>query len=149
VLFDGLQPDLVIVEHGPKIVVAFGDDSHRGFDLLDHHIEVAARRLVLLAETSIESFLDAIEPFVYASEPFVDTSESFVHPIEPFVDANELFVDANESLVDIPEALGNVPAQILDRHERLHPIIVKGTCRSRAWSLRDGIAEGKRDAPDR
>jgi hypothetical protein len=170
VLLDGLQPDLVVVEHRPKMVVAFGDDSHRGFDPLDHHIEVATHRLVLLAETSIESFLDAIEPFVYASEPFVDTSEPFVHPIEPFVDpiepfvhpiepfvdanesfvdANESFVDANESLVDIPEALGNVPAQILDRHERLHPTIVTGTCRSRAWSLRDGIAKGKRDAPDR
>ena len=80
-LFDGLQPDLVVVEHRPKMVVTFGDNSHRGFDPLDHHIEVAAHRLVLFVETSIESFLHASEPFVNVSEPFVDAIEPFVHSI--------------------------------------------------------------------
>ena len=109
------------------MVVAFGDDSHRGFDPLDHHIEVAARRLVLFAETSIESFVHAIESFVYAIESSY-VIEPFVYASEPFVDDDETLLDGVQSFVDIPEALGNVPAQLLDRHEHLHPTIVKATC---------------------
>ena len=48
-LFDAPEPGFVIVDDGPKAIVAFSNDSHRRFDLLDHHGEMSARRLAFFA----------------------------------------------------------------------------------------------------
>jgi hypothetical protein len=136
----------VVVDLRSKVVVAFRNDTHGRLNPLDHDVEVAPGRLVLLtlarfnldAEFAqllayfvadllaefIESLVNPGEPFVNPSEPFINPSEPFINPGEPFINPSELFIDPDESfvdprksLVDLLETLDNRPVQLLDRHD--------------------------------
>jgi hypothetical protein len=123
VLLDCLEPDLVVAEHGCVMGSDFGDNSDGRLDFLDHHVEMAARRLAILLDprqqfgTELSHLLpDFAEFSIDVAESFIDLIESCTDLIESCVDLGEPIVDPGELFVGSPLTIHDGSMQILERH---------------------------------
>jgi hypothetical protein len=86
----------MVVDNGSKMTVAFDDDAHGCFDLVDHDLEVAPRRLAFFTNSSF----DHLKPVVHAVQPLIDTAKSLVVGGEPFVDSFETIDHGSVQLLE-------------------------------------------------